>query len=104
LVHIVFKNRDGISNYSLSVPFLCRRFLWKREIIENIILFIPLGMVLCAVSKWDWKRAIAIGLCLPLSIELLQVIVTLGTFEFDDLIHNAVGTVIGCWIIGKIGF
>lgn len=75
-----------------------------EEIIENIILFIPLGMVLGAVKRWAWKKVIVIGLCSSLGIELLQVIFALGTFELDDLIHNTVGTVIGCWIIGKIGF
>lgn len=36
-------------------------------------------------------------------IEVLQFTFALGTFECDDLIHNALGAVIGAWCVGKIG-
>lgn len=79
---------------------------WRsfEEIIENIILFIPFDMLLGAVKSWKWKRVLVIGLCASGVIELFQIIFALGTFEFDDLMHNTFGAVIGDWIIKKIGF
>lgn len=37
-----------------------------------------------------------------LTIEVLQLIFILGTFEYDDLIHNTLDAVIGAWCVGKI--
>jgi hypothetical protein len=70
------------------------------ENIGNVILFIPLGVVLGVVKKWDVKRA---GFFTSLFIEVLQLTFALGTFECDDLIHNTFGAVIGAWCVGKIG-
>ena len=75
-----------------------RQFLLEN--IGNVILFIPLGVVLGVVKKWDVKRA---GFFISLFIEVLQFTFALGTFECDDLIHNTLGAVIGAWCVGKIG-
>jgi len=72
------------------------------ENVENVILFIPLGMILGALKKLRWKKALLIALGVSLSIELLQTIFALGTFEFDDLIHNSLGAMAGYWITEKI--
>ncbi|OUP66991.1 hypothetical protein B5F13_01135 [Drancourtella sp. An177] len=107
---ITLFSRIGSGYRGFLLPFTSYIEVFKgnwhslEEIIENIILFMPLGMVLGAVKRWGWKGIIVIGLCSSLSIELLQAIFALGTFEFDDLIHNTIGTVVGCWIIRKIGF
>lgn len=70
------------------------------ENIGNIALFIPLGVALSVLNKWDVKKA---GLLASLLIEVLQFTFALGTFECDDLIHNTLGAVIGAWCVGKIG-
>lgn len=75
-----------------------RQFLLEN--IGNVVLFIPLGVVLGVVKKWDVKRA---GFFISLFIEVLQFTFALGTFECDDLIHNTLGAVIGAWCVGKIG-
>ena len=73
------------------------------ENIGNIALFIPLGVALGVVKKWDMKRVAGVGLLTSLLIEVLQFTFALGTFECDDLIHNTLGAVIGAWCVGKIG-
>ena len=75
-----------------------RQFLLEN--IGNVVLFIPLGVVLSVVKKWDVKRA---GFFISLFIEVLQFTFALGTFECDDLIHNTLGAVIGTWCVGRIG-
>lgn len=95
---------DGYRGFLL--PFHSYVEIWKgewRPLLENIgnvVLFIPLGVVLGAVGKWDVKKA---GLLASLLIEVLQFTFALGTFECDDLIHNTLGTVIGAWCVEKIG-
>ena len=64
----------------------------KRQIIANILMFIPLGLI--TGSLWKWKGIIA-GIGLSLTIELLQLVSRRGLFEFDDIVHNTLGTFIG---------
>ena len=58
----------------------------------NILLFIPLGIFVG--DLWKWK-GLLVGVGLTVSIELFQLISRRGLFEFDDIIHNTLGTVIG---------
>lgn len=71
------------------------------ENIENVILCVPLGIFISCMKKWNLRRVAVIGLCISLSIEILQAIFALGTFECDDLLHNTVGTVIGYCLVEK---
>ena len=64
----------------------------KEQIIANVLLFIPLGVF--AGSLWNWK-GIIVGSGLSVAIELLQLISNRGLFEFDDILHNTLGTFIG---------
>ena len=47
------------------------------ENIGNVVLFIPLGVVLGVVKKWDVKKT---GFLVSLLIEVLQLTFALGTF------------------------
>ena len=64
----------------------------KWEIIANILLFIPFGFL--AGKLWGWK-AIPLAAFLSFCIEAVQLVLHLGFFEIDDVIHNTLGTVIG---------
>lgn len=64
----------------------------KEQIIVNILLFIPLGIL--AGSLWKWKGILA-GLGVSVGIELLQLVSQKGLCEFDDILHNTLGTFIG---------
>ena len=73
----------------------------RMEIILNYILFIPLGILLylCSGEKYGLRVVIA-GLLLSVSIELIQLLFNIGLFEFDDMIGNTVGCLIGA-VVGK---
>ena len=64
----------------------------KEQIIANILLFFPLGVL--AGWLWNWKGAIA-GIVLSVIIEILQLISGRGLCEFDDVLHNTLGTFVG---------
>lgn len=68
----------------------------KKQIIANILLFIPFGVI--TGSLWKWKGIIA-GTVVSSAVELLQFISSRGLFEFDDIIHNTLGTLIGVSLI-----
>ena len=68
----------------------------KEQILANILAYIPLGLI---VGKlWRWKGLLA-GIGLSVTSELLQLITHRGLFEFDDIIHNMLGTLIGVSLI-----
>ena len=88
---------------------------YTTEIIENTILFIPLIFFLFffleTTSKRTSKflavmgRAIAISFLFSFSIELVQLLFRMGTFQLSDLCFNTLGGVIGgliYWITAKI--
>ena len=64
----------------------------KEQIIANILIFIPLGVL--AGCLWKWMGIIA-GIVLSVAIELLQLTSQRGLCEFDDILHNTLGTFIG---------
>ena len=74
----------------------CSAASW-RNIIFNYCMFIPFGFLLSL--RWEKLRsAKAIflsGFSFSLMIESLQLITRRGMFEFDDLLGNTVGALIG---------
>ena len=70
------------------------------EVFWNVVLFIPIGILLMMFLTCRHRLAISvvIGFLLTTAIELIQLIFHRGLFEFDDIIHNTLGTVIGIGI------
>ena len=60
----------------------------------NVVLFIPIGFLLSLLVPRRWAVPF-IALGLSAEIELTQLVFKLGLFEFDDMIHNTLGAVIG---------
>lgn len=73
------------------------------EIIENIILFIPLGLLLPIVfkRKFSARSIVIISLTISAVIEFLQYSLKLGLFEFDDILNNAIGGYLGYLLYKK---
>ena len=70
-----------------------------KQILANVIMFIPVGLLLGRLYKW---KAIPIATGFSLIIELIQLITRRGLFEFDDIIHNTLGAALGCVIVELI--
>lgn len=70
------------------------------QVIWNIILFIPIGLLLMKLFTFKNKWVISgfCGFVLSSVIEVIQLIFHRGWFEFDDIFHNTIGTVIGIGI------
>lgn len=66
------------------------------EKLLNVALFVPVGFLLgCSTWEMNWRRVLVIGLCLSVSIELLQFVFVKGLCEVDDVIHNVLGCLLG---------
>ena len=65
-------------------------------IVQNLILFMPFGFLLYAVTdRPRTSRILLLGFALSLAIELCQMLFHLGWFEVDDILHNVLGTYLG---------
>ena len=68
----------------------------REQILTNVVMFIPIGVL--AGWLWQWKGLrFAVGL--SVGIEVLQLITSRGLCEFDDVIHNIMGALIGVGIV-----
>ena len=67
------------------------------EVFWNLVLFVPIGILLMIILtvKRKWLITVVFGLLLSSCIEVVQLIFHRGLFEFDDIFHNTLGTVIG---------
>ena len=72
----------------------------KEQILTNVAMFIPIG----ALAGWLWKwKGLWFAVGLSLLVEVLQLITSRGLLEFDDVLHNMIGAVVGVGIVMVAG-
>ena len=101
LMETVIGRESGVGRVEL-VPFWSYSHPELRmEIVLNYLLFMPLGLLLymCFGEKWGLK-VVLIGFLLSATVELIQLTFKIGVFEFDDMIGNTVGCLVGA-MVGK---
>ncbi|MBU5430275.1 VanZ family protein [Kineothrix sp. MSJ-39] len=72
--------------------------LLLQENLLNMVLLFPFGLLLPFIKnrKITWWEGFLAGGFVSASIECLQLILCRGLFEWDDMIHNGIGCMIGC--------
>ena len=73
------------------------------ECIENVIMMVPFSVVVLwtfgekienSLKKILWQSG-KIAFCFSISIEMLQLLLRLGTFQLSDIFYNTVGGALG---------
>lgn len=115
LIYLVFfaesMGRTGHTGYVYNLrPFREIKRYWKYlgradrmgmiallNIVGNILAFVPFGIFVPLLSdgKCQFVAVFFSTFCMTLSIELLQLITKVGTFDVDDILLNCVGGVLG---------
>ncbi len=75
--------------------------------IMNVVVFVPVGALAgLSLPTPSWKKIMLLGVLLSIGIELLQLALKKGFFEFDDLMHNTLGCMIGygIYLLLKTGY
>ena len=90
----------GTQRYNLELFWTIRHIIAGNtdlilEIFWNIVLFIPLGLLLSALLSGRAWISIPICMAASAAIEVTQLLTHRGLFEFDDIIYNSAGAVIG---------
>lgn len=72
------------------------------ENIMNVVVFVPIGLLLGFMVNGSrftvrkgWTVALIVGLGLSIGIEVSQFVFRKGFSEFDDVMHNTLGCLIG---------
>ena len=86
---------DKIRNINL-IPFYYENNVsfHFREVIENVIIFSPLGIYLKMIGI-DNKKTILFGFAVSLLLEVSQYVLSVGASDITDVITNTLGALIG---------
>jgi|GEM_PF-3550822 len=78
-------------------------YIWMWEIINNIILFIPMGILVGDVlhGHYNILVALVLGFMMTCAIEASQYIFQVGMCDVDDIFNNTMGMLIG-YVIWKM--
>jgi len=73
------------------------------NILGNLVAFMPLGLIVPIVFKrketyYFFHIVVLWAFIISLSIEIAQLVMSVGSFDVDDLILNTFGAMIGYWI------
>lgn len=69
-----------------------------RQIVYNILFFIPYGALLYLCFKKKWPVILS-AFVLSLTVEISQFVFRVGLCEIDDIIHNTLGVIIGMFAV-----
>ena len=73
-----------------------------RELVGNVLLFLPLGILLGREKFWQGRpfRMLLTGALLSTFLEILQWTTGLGVADVDDVLCNTLGAFLG-WLPGQ---
>ena len=100
LLVITFFSRESGSGKGIDLELFSTWGINDRNnayVVENVLLFIPYGIV----CSWYLKKirsfvgCTALGLLSSLGIEWLQLLTQRGVFQIDDILTNMLGSMIG---------
>lgn len=74
-----------------------------KQIVLNCILLFPMGLLLplAAGKRIRAWRGFLLGFAFSALIETSQLVFRLGWFEWDDMLHNGVGCMLGCVVMNE---
>ena len=66
------------------------------QIVENVLIFVPLGVYFCMVKgSWPfWKKTLLIA-GVTVAFEIIQYIFAIGRADITDVLTNALGGIVG---------
>lgn len=75
-----------------------------KENLLNMALLFPFGLLLpfSFYKRLQWWQGLVTGLIASVIIEVLQLVLCRGLFEFDDMIHNGFGCMLGSMLAGLL--
>ena len=106
----VFTRTSTVRQYELMPLWSWRAIIryhdWGllKEDLLNCILLLPAGALLPVITnrKVKWYQALLFGVLISAVIETSQLVFMRGLFEWDDMIHNGLGCMVGCLVVDRV--
>lgn len=94
----LYHNRS-INIIPFSGSVIANGRLYINEIINNIIVFVPVG-IYTSMLKQDWSivKKVSVSFFISLAVEVLQFVFAIGATDITDIIGNTLGGAIGIGI------
>ena len=90
---VLIRTSGTVHQYQLQLFWSYAQWsIQHDQVLRNIIMFIPIGFL---AGKEFERKGILLAAGFSLLIETIQLLTCRGLFEFDDIIHNTAGAVIG---------
>ena len=91
------------ARYNLELFWTIKHILAGRkeliwEIFWNVVLFVPTGLMVSALIPRRVWLSMPICVAGSAAIEVTQLLMHRGLFEFDDIVHNGLGALIGFFL------
>jgi glycopeptide antibiotics resistance protein len=76
----------------------------KNNLIGNIVLFVPPGVLLALIPKRPLKSIVVavVSLGIGVAMEITQAVLHKGVFDIDDILLNALGVAVGYLLTATI--
>lgn len=91
-LHLFYSYKDAWNSFSPAA--------W-RNIILNIMMFVPMGIMLPLIFKYCkrfWVTYLS-GFLFTIVLEVIQLVSSRGIFELDDIFNNTLGCIIGYGLV-----
>lgn len=85
-----------ISSYFVNYKYFGMKLL-VINILGNVVVFMPFGLLLAALTKAKYKffEVLYYSVMLSTAIEAIQNLTKVGVFDVDDIILNTIGGILG---------
>ena len=100
---------DGQVVTDNAIPFVTIRVyldnldsaFWVSQAVGNVLLLLPIGLFGPIAIPWlgRWWRVLLLALVISISIELAQLFIPERSADVDDVMLNAVGALLGYWLL-----
>lgn len=102
---VLFRETKDVRKYEFIPFWSYERADLFPEIVMNVVVFVPVGLLFgVAFKKMKWLSVLLSGICISVSIEILQLLSKRGFAEVDDVIHNTSGCAIGFGVYSLIKY
>lgn len=104
ILWVTLLNRQPEMTRHIQPPFWSYHAIaagnWKLllESIGNVLLFVPVGFSLAVIWRRTCWQIVRVAFLSSMLIEVIQLVMKLGYFEVEDLLHNTCGAVLGSWL------
>ena len=99
IIYITVIRRTPTVQAAIPPPFWSYREFYKADVrwqvYMNSFMFVPFGFLIALALRKNFVQTLLIGMLFSILIEVIQYFSGRGFSEFDDVLSNTIGAVIG---------